>query len=109
MIFLSPWFILFVILLIPLYWLIPRGLQFILIFSSLFFYEHFAGGISAIIPILTLGTISYLCGLAPRKFQYIGILLCILALIFYKYTIFISDNTPDSFEHPTKARNLDLA
>jgi alginate O-acetyltransferase complex protein AlgI len=90
-IFLSPWFLIFVTIAIPLYWFIPKGRQLLLVVLSLLFYEHFAGGIAAMIPILVLGVITYFCGLFSRTTQWIGIIICVLSLIYYKYTLFLSE------------------
>jgi alginate O-acetyltransferase complex protein AlgI len=92
MIFLSYWFLLFISIFLPLYWIIPsaRAKRIILLAACIAFYVHFAGGIVAAIPIFILGIVSYLCAWSQKKWLCVAaILLCVVTLIFYKYTLFL--------------------
>src|SRR3954451_23332855 len=92
MIFVSYWFLAFVVLLFPLYWA-ARGARLRLIILGIgcvVFHGHFAGP-AGVIPIVILGVITYLCGIVrDRRLCLAGIAACVLSLLFYKYTRFIS-------------------
>ncbi|MDX2239495.1 MAG: MBOAT family O-acyltransferase [Leptolyngbyaceae cyanobacterium bins.302] len=93
MIFLSYWYLIFVAISLPLYWVVPtpRAKQIVLLAACVAFYVHFAGGWVATIPILFLGVITYLCGLSGKRSLCIGaIVLCVASLVFYKYTLFLA-------------------
>jgi alginate O-acetyltransferase complex protein AlgI len=93
-IFLSYYFVLFVIVAIAAYYLAPRNTirLVVLIGSSLVFHAHFAGP-AGMLPIIVLAVVTYLCGLSNwRPLLVAAIALSAFALVFYKYTLFISDN-----------------
>jgi len=62
----------------------------LLVFCAIF-HTHFAGA-AGVIPIIVLALISYGCGLSRNKHLIAAaITICVLALCFYKYLFFISD------------------
>ena len=99
MIFLSYWFIGFVIILLPLYWLArwPRPRLAVLMIGSIIFHAHFAGP-AGVLPIVALAAMTYLIGLSRRpQLCVLGMVVCGLALVFYKYTIFMSGQVVGAF------------
>lgn len=100
MIFLSYWFLIFVVATVIFYWAIPtvRAKQIVLLAACFAFYVHFAGGWISTIPILILGIITYLCGWSRRKWFCISaIVICVTALVFYKYTVFLLNDLIHAF------------
>lgn len=100
MIFLSYWFLIFVVATVIFYWAIPtiRAKQIVLLAACFAFYAHFAGGLISTIPILALGIITYLCGWSRRKWLCISaITICVTALVFYKYTVFLLNDLIHAF------------
>jgi alginate O-acetyltransferase complex protein AlgI len=88
MIFTTYWFVLFAFAFFPLYWLArPRPVRLGLLLVACFvFHAHFAGA-AGVLPILVLALITYLAGLSRHRWALIGaMILSVLALIFYKYT-----------------------
>ena len=92
MIFLSYWFLAFVLVFFPIYWCVrnPRLRLVALGIACVGFHGHFAGP-AGVIPIVVLGVATYVCGLlGKREYCVIGIALSVAALLFYKYTQFLS-------------------
>lgn len=92
MIFNTYWFVIFIIIFFPIYWVLNRSyLRIIwLILSCLVFHTHFAGP-AGVIPIVILGILTYFSALSKNRVFYIfTIVLCVASLVFYKYTIFFS-------------------
>ncbi|MEZ4538056.1 MAG: hypothetical protein R3D26_24110, partial [Cyanobacteriota/Melainabacteria group bacterium] len=92
MIFNTYWFICAVVPYLVLYVLVPsaRIRLFMLILFCAIFHAHFAGP-SGVLPIIVLATITYLCARSGSRPLIKGaIVLCVLALAFYKYAYFIS-------------------
>lgn len=103
MIFLSPWFLIFIAIIALLYWTIPlldnwitpqkwikQGL---ILIASCCFYWHCGGGLIGILPVLILGAITYGCGVTQQKRWCIaGVVACVVTLVFYKYTLFLSQS-----------------
>jgi alginate O-acetyltransferase complex protein AlgI len=59
-----------------------------LLLACITFHFHFAGP-AGVIPIIFLGTLTYFAGLFNNKlFRTITIIICVLELLFYKYSIF---------------------
>jgi alginate O-acetyltransferase complex protein AlgI len=91
MLFLTYWFVLFAAAFFILYWCIPNtavrvGLVLV---SCVVFHTHFAGP-AGVAPVLVLGVVTYFAARSQnKKACLVGILLCVLALIFYKYSNFI--------------------
>lgn len=100
----SYWFAIFAASHILLYWFIPIvqvRIWSILVFG-LAFQFHF-GGALGVFPILILGVITYLAALSGRPLlMKAAIALCVAALIFFKYTIFLTSSLIGLF-------NADLA
>lgn len=92
MIFNTYWFLAFIGVFFPVYWFgFSRTFRAIwLLAACVVFQFHFAGLVGAL-PILVLGAITYLCALSRKPLLCaISIVLSVLALIFYKYTAFLS-------------------
>lgn len=93
MIFNTYWFLCTVVPFLLLYWLVPVAkirLVLLLCYCALFHF-HFAGS-AGVLPIVVLAIITYACGLSGRKKALVaGIVICVLALCFYKYMLFVSD------------------
>lgn len=93
MIFNTYWFFLALFPFLLIYWAVPSSLgrMVILLIFCAVFHTHFAGA-AGVIPIIVLALISYLCGLSKNRLLIAaGITVCVLALCFYKYLFFISD------------------
>jgi alginate O-acetyltransferase complex protein AlgI len=91
-IFVSYWFIVFALIYFPLFWLVrkPRLRLLLLIAGCATFHYHFAGP-AGVIPIIVLAALTYLIALTRRSVLCsLGIAMCAVALIFYKYTHFLS-------------------
>src|SRR5262245_8889113 len=92
MLFLTYWFVLFLIVSMPLYWAVRlHWLRLaILLASCAVFHAHFAGP-AGVLPVVVLAVLTYLAGLLRvRAVSYATIAACVLALVFYKYTNYLS-------------------
>ena len=92
MIFVSFWFIAFILVMFPLYWAVrdARLRLIVLAVGCVIFHGHFAGP-AGVIPIVILGVIAYVCGLTRNRAACVaGMVACVLALLFFKYTQFLS-------------------
>eukprot|EP01035_Chromulina_nebulosa_P066956 gene66956-91702_t len=92
MIFTTYWFTLFALIFFPLYWLArPASVRFSLLLVACFiFHAHFAGA-AGVLPIVALAALTYLAGLWRNRWGiYATMALCVLALVFYKYTHFLT-------------------
>ena len=92
MIFTTYWFSLFVCAVFPLYWLArPGWLRLGLLLAACFtFHAHFAGA-AGMLPIIILSATTYLAGLSRSRAALVAaMILPVLALVFYKYTHFVS-------------------
>lgn len=91
MLFLTYWFVLFAAAFFILYWCIPHtkvrvGL---VLLSCVVFHTHFAGP-AGVAPVLVLGVVTYFAARSQNKKACLaGIVLCVLALMFYKYSHFM--------------------
>jgi alginate O-acetyltransferase complex protein AlgI len=91
-IFLTYWFAIFGPAALVLYWVArsPRLRLVLLVLSCAVFHAHFAGP-AGVLPILVLGALTYLLGLTrDRRLCGLGIAVCVLGLVFYKYTTFLA-------------------
>lgn len=91
MIFNTYWFVFFVCLFFPVYWLLRwpgiRGCW--LLAGCVIFHTHFAGP-AGVIPIIFLGVVTYASALSrQRRLCAFAIALCVASLAFYKYTYFL--------------------
>jgi len=91
MIFTTYWFLTFAIGVVALYWLLPRPawrLWFLAVACAVF-HTHFAGP-AGVAPIVVLMVITYFAGLSRKPWVCVaGIVASVVALAFYKYTLFI--------------------
>jgi len=88
--FMSYWFVIFACIFFLVYWLcpIPQVRKRWLLLGCLVFYYQFAGPAGAL-PIVFLGVATYFAGILNNKtFRLIVIVLCVLELAFFKYSIF---------------------
>src|SRR5438067_2428249 len=91
MLFLTYWFVFFACIAFAIYWLVrvPFIRLPVLLISCLIFHYHFAGP-AGVLPIIFLGVVTYFAGLSKnRSAQLAAIVLCALALVFYKYATFL--------------------
>ena len=91
MIFTTYWFVLFAGCVVPVYWLLPRSALrlWFLGAACAVFHAHFAGA-AGMAPIMVLMVLAYTAGLTRRKWVCVtAIMLNVLALGFYKYTLFL--------------------
>jgi len=92
MIFNTYWFAGFAALFFPGYWLIrsPVLRSWWLLGGCAVFHTHFAGP-AGVLPIAILGVLTYACALSRvRSLIYAAAAACVAALVFYKYTHFLS-------------------
>ncbi len=91
MLFLTFWFVFFASICYPAYWLCASARlrrPLLMVFCAVF-HTYFAGP-AGVVPILILGLVTYLCGLSRNRTACAaGIILSVLALVFYKYTRFL--------------------
>lgn len=91
MIFTNYWFLVFALLVVPVYWLIPRqGLRlWFLAAACATFHAKFAGP-AGVIPIIVLMFITYGAALSRRpSYCVAAMVVCVVALCFYKYALFL--------------------
>jgi alginate O-acetyltransferase complex protein AlgI len=91
--FLTYWFVLFICVLYPVYWGVrAAAVRLVLLFiACAVFHTHFAGP-AGVLPIIVLAALTYLAGLSRRRALCVPmIVLCVLALVFYKYTRFVGN------------------
>ncbi|MCB1103234.1 MAG: MBOAT family protein [Opitutaceae bacterium] len=92
MIFNTYWFVVFCIVFFPVYWLLARpfGRRIWLLGGCVVFHSWFAGP-AGVIPIFLLGLLTYGAALSRSRLACSAMItLCAAALLFYKYTHFIS-------------------
>ena len=91
MIFTTYWFLAFATVFFALYWLIRDArIRLALITLGSIVFQFHCAGTAGVLPIFILGIIVYFLGLLDSKRAHlIGIILCCLALLTYKYTGFI--------------------
>lgn len=91
MLFLTYWFVLFAAVFFVLYWCIPNvtARVVLLLVACLVFHTHFAGP-AGVLPVALLGLVTYFAARSQsRKACLAGIVLCVGALVFYKYSAFV--------------------
>lgn len=94
MIFSTYWFLIFFGLVLIFFHGLRSHLHrsLLLAFANVVFYLHFSGP-AGIIPILTLGAITYIFTLSKNALILnSGVVICVVSLVFYKYISFISKN-----------------
>jgi alginate O-acetyltransferase complex protein AlgI len=91
MIFTTYWFLAFAIGVVALYWTLPRPawrLWFLAV-ACVAFHAHFAGP-AGVAPIVVLMLITYFTALSRKSWLcVVGITASVVALAFYKYTLFV--------------------
>ncbi len=98
MLFLTYWFVLYGVVLFPIYWLIPSPTvrRLVLLAGSVVFHTHFAGP-AGVIPIVILGICTYLASLSGiRILCRVMIVVNVLALVYYKYALFLCNQVVGS-------------
>jgi alginate O-acetyltransferase complex protein AlgI len=98
MLFLTYWYVLFAIVLFPIYWLIPaqNPRRLVLLAGSIVFHTHFAGP-AGVIPIVILGITTYLVALTGIRSACRGMIVAnVLALVYYKYAMFLCNQVVGS-------------
>ena len=91
MIFLTYEFVGFALVFFSLYYLIhnPTLRMAVLVIGGLVFQFHY-GGWASVVPVLVLAVVTFLAGrIGGRRMVTVAIALCVVTLVFYKYTAFI--------------------
>jgi alginate O-acetyltransferase complex protein AlgI len=94
MIFMEYWFGAFAAVFFLLFWLTPYAVarRCVLLLFCVAFHAHFAGP-AGVFPIIVLGVVTFLVGLSgARPAFYAAIALNVAALLFYKYTLFLTNS-----------------
>lgn len=94
MIFTSFWFLIFIFVFLIVFYACPfvKCRSLILAVASFMFYMHFAGP-AGMVPVIVLGIITYVVSrLKIPSLLNLGMIVCVLALIFYKYINFLAGN-----------------
>lgn len=89
--FVTYWFIIFASIFFPVYWLlaIPSFRKIWILIASITFHYRFAGP-AGVTPIIILMIVTYFAALSKKHYLRIAaIVLCVLALAFYKYSTFL--------------------
>jgi alginate O-acetyltransferase complex protein AlgI len=92
MIFMEYWFGAFAAVFFLVFWLTPYATarRVALLLFCIAFHAHFAGP-AGVFPIIVIGVVTFICGLSgSRTAHYAAISLNVAALLFYKYTLFLS-------------------
>jgi alginate O-acetyltransferase complex protein AlgI len=92
MLFLTYWFVLYACVFFPLYWIFPSHSirRLLLVAGSVTFHTHFAGP-AGVAPIVVMGICTYLSALSGHRGVCRSMILVnVLALVYYKYTFFLS-------------------
>jgi alginate O-acetyltransferase complex protein AlgI len=108
MIFNTYWFICFGAVFFPVYWLLLHSVwrKVWLLGGCAFFHWHFAGP-AGVIPIVVIGLATYLAALTrQRSLCAASIVVCVAALGFYKYALFICVDVLGAF-YPAAAATLE--
>ena len=109
MIFMEYWFGAFAALFFLAFWLTPYAFarRLVLLLFCVAFHAHFAGP-AGVLPIILIGILTFLAGLSgTRTALYAAISLNVAALLFYKYTSFLSHAVLGTFS-PSWAEVADL-
>ncbi len=94
MIFATYWFLLFAIIAITVFRLLPTAVlrQCWLAMCCAVFHWHFAGA-AGVKPIIFLMIVTYLSGISKRRWaNVLAMVACVSALCFYKYSLFLIGN-----------------
>jgi alginate O-acetyltransferase complex protein AlgI len=91
MIFTTPWFLLFVAVVVVVFWLLRRPAWRLgwLATACVIFHAHFAGP-AGVLPIVVLMIITFFAGRSRRPAACLtAMIACVAALCFYKYALFL--------------------
>ena len=91
MIFTTYWFVFFAAIFFPVYWCSRKSWlrSWWLLAGCATFHGYFAGP-AGVVPIIVLGSVTYFAARSQRRGLCLGaIVLCVSALVFYKYTFFL--------------------
>ncbi|HEX3730697.1 MAG TPA: MBOAT family O-acyltransferase [Opitutaceae bacterium] len=105
MIFTTYWFLLFALVAIAVFRALPGPAlrQGWLAVACAVFHWHFAGP-AGVKPIIVLMILTYLAGLSRNRWACLGAMAaCVLALCFYKYTLFLIGTVVSPFSAPAAA------
>jgi alginate O-acetyltransferase complex protein AlgI len=94
MIFVSYWFVVFALCFLSLYWVARNRYARLVILGAgcVVFHLHFAGP-AGVLPIVFLGTTTYVLGLTRSRIACtLGMIVCVCALLFYKYLHFLTQS-----------------
>jgi len=108
--FTTYWFILFAVLTTAAYWLayIPTLRWVILGAACVIFHAHFAGP-AGMAPIIILMILTYIAGLSRNRVACVAVIaVCVSALCFYKYALFLIGAAVEPWNHAW-ALQLDAA
>lgn len=98
--FISYWFVVFASIFFPVFWLckIPSFRKIWLLIACLTFHYRFAGP-AGVAPIIFLAVITYIAGRSKYSMlRVMAIILCVLALAFYKYATFFLSGVLSFFD-----------
>ena len=105
MIFTTYWYLLFALVAVPLFWAARwpwLRLGFLAVACAVFHY-HFAGP-AGVKPIIVLMIVTYFAALSRRQWACVAaMVVCVAALGFYKYALFILGEIVAPFSHPLAA------
>lgn len=105
MIFTTYWYLIFALLVVPLFWLArwPWLRLGLLAVACAVFHYHFAGP-AGVKPIIVLMIITYFAALSRRRWACVAaMVVCVAALGFYKYAFFLLGEILAPFSHPLAA------
>lgn len=93
MIFFSFYFAIGAVIFFTLFYAIPQaGIRYFLLLISCVAFHLFFAGPAGVIPIAAIGVLTYLAGLTQNKIACVSVgVVCVATLVFYKYSIFISN------------------
>ena len=105
MIFVTYWYLVFALVTVAGYWLVPRPaarLGFLAVACAVFHY-HFAGP-AGVKPIIVLMIVTYFAALSRQRWACVAARgVCVAALGFYKYAFFLLGEILAPFSHPLAA------
>jgi alginate O-acetyltransferase complex protein AlgI len=108
MIFVTYWYVMFATLVVVVFWTLrwPRARLGFLAVACLVFHAHFAGP-AGMLPIIVLMIITFLAGRSRRPWACVtAIAACVVALCFYKYSVFLLSELVAPFSHALAASLL---
>jgi alginate O-acetyltransferase complex protein AlgI len=106
MIFTTYWFILFALITLPVYWLLPRpALRLWFLGAACVVFHGYFAGPAGVAPIVVLMVVAYFAGLSRKPGLCLAaMVVCVLALCFYKYVNFVIGAAVEPFSPELAAR-----